>query len=220
MNRSIGLFFIFVFALCCVRPASGEDDRLSVDEIVEGVEKQYAGPGFSVLFHQTTTLKAMDITDTAVGKLFVKKPGKMRWEYAEPENQIIITDSVDLWIYKPLDQQAMKGKAPSFFGDGKGAGFLSDVKQLRKNFIVLPGGFETKDYVTLKLLTKEKQFDLSRIDLWISKENFEILQVTTYNAYDDETRIEFTDYRPEKNLPDTLFQFQVPEGVDVIAFDE
>lgn len=193
---------------------------MPVDEIIAGVEKQYAGPGFSVIFHQSTTLKAMDITDTAVGKLYVKKPGKMRWEYSQPEEQIIITDGVDLWIYKPLDRQVMKGKAPSFFGDGKGAGFLSDIRQIRKSFIVLPGGFETPDFATLKLLTRDNRLDLSRIDLWISKADFEIIQITTYNAYGDETRIEFSDYRPENSLADSLFHFQVPDGVDVIELDE
>lgn len=196
-----------------------DEPQVSIDQVIEGVEKRYAGEGFSALFHQKTLIRAMDIIDTAIGKLYVKRPGKMRWEYESPEKQIIITDGADLWIYKPEDCQVMKGRAPAFFGDGKGAGFLSDIQQIRKNFIVLHGGVETPEVVMLKLLTKEENMDLARIDLWISKSDFSVMQVTTQNAYGDETRIEFTDYRLEENLDDALFRLEIPEGTDVIEMD-
>ena len=49
---------------------------LSLDEILEGVEKRYSAQGFSAQFFQVSNLKAMQISETASGKLFVKKPGK------------------------------------------------------------------------------------------------------------------------------------------------
>jgi outer membrane lipoprotein carrier protein len=87
--------------------------QLSLDKIIEGVEKIYDVPGFSAQFVQESTIKAMDLTDVASGKIFVKRPGMMRWVYEKPYKQIIITNGKKLWIYKPEDNQVMLGKAPA-----------------------------------------------------------------------------------------------------------
>ncbi|UCH20245.1 MAG: outer membrane lipoprotein carrier protein LolA, partial [Deltaproteobacteria bacterium] len=106
----------------------GPEPQLALNEIISKVEKIYDVPGFTAHFVQESTIKAMEITDAASGKIFVKRPGMMRWVYEKPYKQIIITNGQKLWIYKPEDNQVMLGKAPSFFGDGKGAGFLADMK--------------------------------------------------------------------------------------------
>lgn len=198
---------------------SAEKAPLSIDEIMDRIEKRYAGNGFSAYFVQESNIKAMDITDSASGKLFIKRPGMMRWEYEKPEKQIIITDGRELWIYRPEDNQVMIGKAPAFFGEGKGAGFLSDMKLIRKNFIILPGEKENHDYYKLKLLPRKKTYDLSSIHLSISKKTFDISQVITYNPYGDETRIKISNLQFHKHLDDDMFRFNIPDGTDVIQLD-
>lgn len=190
-----------------------------LDKIMEEVEKRYAGPGFTARFDQKSTLKAMEITDTAFGKVFIKRPGMMRWEYEAPEKQVIITDSTNLWIYRPLDNQVMTGDAPSYFKDGKGASFLSNMKIIRQNFDVTPE--ETDEfYYILKLVPKEKKFDISAIYLSISKATFDVARVVTYNSYGDETFIEMSDFQFNQNLEDSLFHFTVPEGADILQLEE
>ena len=95
-----------------------------VNTILNQVESRYSGAGFSADFVQKSTIKAMEITDTATGTLTVKRPNKMRWEYLSPDPQLIISNGTDLWVYRPEDKQVMLGKSPKFFGGGKGAGFL------------------------------------------------------------------------------------------------
>ncbi len=102
--------------------------NLSLNEIMDGIENRYAATGFLANFSQESTIKAMDITDTASGNLFVKAPGMMRWEYEKPNRQLIITDGKRLWVYRQDDNQVMVGTSPYFFGNGKGGGFLSDMK--------------------------------------------------------------------------------------------
>ena len=114
----------------------GKASNPTLSQIMKGIEKKYALSGFSARFFQSSTIKAMDITDTASGRLLIKHPGMMRWEYEEPDRQIIISDGFQLWIYRPDDNQVMIGKAPAFFGDGKGASFLSDISRIRENFTI------------------------------------------------------------------------------------
>lgn len=220
------LFMMPVQSLFCQdsgRPADAgsnrEQDRV-VDEILGCVEKRYSGSGFSARFFQVSVLKAMKITDTANGSAFFKKPGMMRWEYTVPDRQQIITDGTTLWIYRPDDKQVTVGVFPSFFGDGKGAGFLSDISLIRKKFMVSIGdGFVDSEHV-LKLWPKEKNIDISVIHLAISRETCEVIRIVTYNAYGDETRIELTDINFSENPPDSIFHFIIPPGTDIVRMDQ
>ena len=195
-------------------------NALSLDDILEHVEKRYATSGFSTRFFQTLTLKAMDITDQASGKAYFKRPGMMRWEYEAPDRQIIVTDSDMLWIYRPEDNQVMTGKSPAFFSGGKGASFLSDMNMIRKKFdITLQEKIDAGHYV-LKLVPKEKTLDVTAIYISISLETFNIVQITTYNSYGDETTIKLKDIQFTSELDDAMFTFQIPEGVEVLQLDE
>ena len=197
-------------------PVSG----LSPDDIIQKVESRYAGSGFSAFFFQASTIKAMEITDSASGKAFFKRPDKMRWEYETPDRQTIITNGNTLWIYRPEDNQVMVGKAPSFFEDGKGFSFLSDMESVKKKFYILLEKKVEDDTHVLKLLPREKTFDVSVIYLFVSTKTFEVVKIVTYNSYEDETRIEFKDIQFKRKLDESLFNFNIPEGVEVLNLDE
>ncbi|MCP4689289.1 MAG: outer membrane lipoprotein carrier protein LolA [Desulfobacterales bacterium] len=191
----------------------------TLDEILAGVEKRYAGSGFSARFDQTSILKAMDIKDTASGTILIKRPGKMRWEYETPERQLIITDGVQLWIHRPDDNQVTIGDAPTFFGDGKGAGFLSDMRLVREKFkISLENAAKTGSHV-LKLLPAEKTPDVTEIFLTVAVKTFEIREIVTYNTYGDETLIVLSDITFLQEVPDSRFTFTPSEGADVIRLE-
>jgi outer membrane lipoprotein carrier protein len=192
----------------------------NLEEIISGIEKRYSGAGFSARFEQRSIMKAMDITDTASGTIVVKRPGKMRWTYESPEKQVIITDGTNLWIYKPEDNQVAVGRAPAFFAGGKGAGFLSDMKQLREKFdIHLESGDIGGPYV-LNLKPVGANLDIAAIYLTVSTGNFEITRIVTYNAYGDENRIDLKDIVYKDAIDDELFTFQIPKGADILQLEE
>ncbi len=215
--------FVTLAGLCLVLALSAglcaAAAESSVDDILAGVEARYKGPGFSARFFQESTLKAMDITDTAEGTILIKRPGMMRWEYERPDPQLIVTDGEMLWIYRPRERQVMIGDAPSYFGGGKGAGFLSDVKSVRKDFIVVPGP-PTETQHVLKLIPRENRYNVDAIWLYISRDRFEIEQVLTENRFGDETRLTFSDLTFGLNPDDSLFRFEIPPGTDVLQLNE
>jgi outer membrane lipoprotein carrier protein len=203
--------------------AASETNPLTVEQILENVENRYRNSKFTADFIQRSTVKAMNITDTATGKVYIKYPGMMRWEYEKPERQIIITDADKLWIYRPEDNQVMTGKAPTFFRDGKGASFLSDIRIVRKKFdISLEANqpAESDLFYHLKLIPREKTLDISEIRLMVSRKTFNVLQVMTLNFYGDETRIDLINFAFGVDLDDSLFSFTIPQGTDVIQIDE
>ena len=200
--------------------ALAAESDLTLEQILERMEKHYTGNNFKAEFIQESTVRAMEITDFASGKIFVRYPGKMRWEYEKPEKQVIITDGFKLWIYRPADNQLMTGSAPDFFSDGKGASFLSDITFVRKKFNI--SLVESKDdfFYELKLKPLEKTQDVTDIRLSVTKKTFTIIRVVTYNSYGDENRIELLNHRFNVNLEDSLFSFDPPPGTDVLQLDE
>ncbi|WP_319407461.1 outer membrane lipoprotein carrier protein LolA [uncultured Desulfosarcina sp.] len=198
-------------------PASAGDK--TIDTIIAGVEARYNVPGFTADFEQESILKAMAVTDTASGRLMVRQPGKMRWEYLVPDPQTIITDGNDLWIYRPQENQVLVGKAPSFFGEGKGAGFLSNIKTVRKSFQLSLEPAEDATHYRLKLLPNKSSVDLMAVELDIAKKTFNLVRITTFNVYGDETRIELKNVNFNDPPPEELFRFSVPEGADVLKMN-
>jgi outer membrane lipoprotein carrier protein len=199
---------------------SAAPSGLSLDEVLKRLESRYSAPGFSARFFQTSTLKAMDITETASGTMLVKRPGMMHWAYEKPDKQVIVTDGKNLWIYRPADNQVTVGSAPSFFGDGKGASFLSNIQSLRKTFHVTLEKMNASQEYVFRLVPMDKSYDLSSVLLVVSGDTFDIVEVVTYNSYEDETRIELSNIQMEQNLDDAQFKFTIPQGAEVVKMDK
>ena len=211
----LALVFSTGFALA----AAAAESELKLAQILDRMEAQYTDKSFIAEFAQESTLKAMDIADFAAGKMYVRYPGMMRWEYEKPEKQVIITDAKKLWIYRPADNQVMTGSAPAFFSDGKGASFLSDIKLVRKKFNISLEPSTDKFFYELKLKPLEKTLDVTDIRLSVTKSTFTVVRIITYNSYGDENRIELINHRFNVKLDDQLFSFDIPPGTDVLQID-
>jgi len=200
------------------------ENNLSINDLMKKVEERYFKKCFSANFLQESTLKAMGIIDNAKGSAFFKHPGKMLWKYDEPEIQVIVTDGKKLWIYRPEDKQVMIGEWPNYFGKGKGASFLTDIEILRESFFISYASdseidISDNNFYSLKLIPKISNSDFSSLYLKISKKNYEIQELISYNAYEDKTKIQFKDLKFHKDLLDSQFNFNIPEGSDVIQMD-
>ncbi len=214
-----GLILIFI-SFIAVNFSYSAETELTLEQILDRVEKKYTGRSFQAGFVQESTIKAMDIVDFASGKIFVRYPGMMRWEYEKPEEQIIITDGHKLWIYRPTDNQVLTGSAPAFFSDGKGASFLSDIKLIRQKFKISLENSKEDFFYELKLQPLEKKLDVIDIRLSVTKNTFTVIRIRTYNSYGDENRIEFVNHRFDVKLDESLFSFKIPPGADVVQLDE
>ena len=208
---------LLVWAALACGPAAAEPD---LQEILSRLEASYRVPGFSARFLQASTIKAMEMTDTASGRVFVKNPDRMRWEYDTPEPQVIISDGLQIWIYRPEENQVMVGRAPDFFGGGRGAGFLADIGAIRENFTIQRAEEKAEGQYVLKLEPKQTQVDLAEVYVWIDRQTYRLTRILTYNGYGDETRIDLQGFQIEPALDNARFEFRVPEGTDVYRMGE
>ncbi|BBO90285.1 LolA family protein [Desulfosarcina ovata] len=201
-------------------PASAVTEaEKTIDTIIAGVESRYNVTGFTAEFDQESILKAMAVTDTASGRLMVRQPGKMRWEYLVPEPQTIITDGRDLWVFRPEENQVMVGKAPAFFGEGKGAGFLSNIKTVRNSFRISLETADDPEFYRLRMVPDKASADLIEVKLDVARESFDVVRIITVNVYGDETRIELKNVDFTATPSESLFRFEAPAGADVLQMN-
>jgi len=207
--------FLALYSFSPTNPALCND--IIKEDILTALEQKYSGKSFSTNFTQISKLSALDITEKASGKAFFSHPGKMKWQYLEPQHHEIITNGKSLWIYRPEENQVMQGDASQFFQSGAGGAFLSDISLIRKNFIINVKEV-TENYVEINLTAKQKTQDISSIVIRISQKTSEIKRVVTYNPYDDTTLFAFDSIQFKKINPD-VFEFTIPKGIDIINMD-
>ncbi len=216
-KRMVLLTILILFlGICdlCIKEALAETQETR--EILNRMEKKYADRDFSADFHQISTLTALEITETASGKAFFSHPGKMRWKYLVPTRHEIISDGNTLWIYRPDENQVVKGDAQAFFTAGAGGAFLSNISLVREQYSAdIKEDPTDVDHITLTLKPRKLSSEIKSIHIRILKKNDHIVQVKTINPYGDETTLEFWNIAFKKIAPE-VFDFNIPEGVDVI----
>jgi outer membrane lipoprotein carrier protein len=219
--KYVQILILLAAVVVTALPAAVRADSMPpLDTILKELEKRYTGSQFSADFLQESTIKAMEITDFASGRVYVRYPGMMRWEYEKPERQAIITDGHKLWIYRPLDNQVMTGNAPVFFRDGKGASFLSDIRLVRQKFTITLHPPEGEYLYELRLVPREKTLNISQIRLYVVPGVFTIARIVTLDDYGDDTRIDIVNPQFNVELDPALFKFDIPKGADVQKIDE
>jgi outer membrane lipoprotein carrier protein len=199
--------------------ASGEN-LPPVEYVLKELEKKYTGSQYSAEFLQESTIKTMEITDFAAGRLYVRYPGMMRWEYQKPERQVIVTDGKQLWIFRPQDNLVMTGNAPVFFRDGKGASFLSDIGLIRKKFKISMVRAEGEYLYELRMTPLEQTLNISEVRLFVTPRSYNIVRIVTMSNYGDDTRIDIINPQFNVTLDPSLFSFDIPPGADVQKIDE
>jgi len=201
-------------------PDTAAGGETGLETILSRLEKRYRSAGFTADFTQTSSLKAMQITDTASGKAMFKRPGMMRWEYEVPDRQQIITDGKKLWIYRPDEDQVTVGSFPAFFGDGKGASFLSDIGSMRTKFdLSMEGKDEAGNYV-IRMEPKNPIPDITLIHISVSAETYDVVRIVTFNSYGDETRIALHNISHRESMADDPFHFEISEHTDIVQLNE
>src|SRR6185503_3033272 len=89
--------------LALIAPVAAQTAPSStLEDIVRGVESAYGKmTDLKGEFTQSALNKSLKQTIDAQGIVYLKKGGKLRWEYAEPTRQEIVSDGKTIWIYTP-----------------------------------------------------------------------------------------------------------------------
>ncbi len=187
----------------------------SVPDLVKRLQARYdSTAGFRADFTQEVESATLGQKVEARGTVVFKKPGRMRWEFSEPQ-QTLVSVVKFFWLYQPTEKQVLKTPFQQVFSSTTPASFLLGVGRLDQDFSVSLTG-ETAEAYQLRLTPKKDPEALGVLDLAVSAKTFDILQATITDPLGNVTRLSFSHIDRTAPLDDALFRFTAPPGVDVI----
>ena len=220
MASKIFLSAIFIFVATNTGLYSLAADSRSADQIVESLQKNYdATADFVADFRQETEVKTLNRNLKAWGKLTFKRPGKMLWRYEEPNGQFVLADGKNLYFYQPEQNQVIKSPLSNAFRSDIPLSFLLGLGNLKKDFNAALQRTDENQYV-LRLEPKGDLGGFSEVLLGISRSTFDILWVSVRDAASNVTTLRFSGMRKGIGVQDSLFRFQLPDGVDVVELGQ
>jgi outer membrane lipoprotein carrier protein len=174
---------------------------------------------FAADFTHTYTGGILQKTVTEHGRVSIRKPGLMRWDYAAPDHKLFVSDGVKIYSYIPADRQVIvssiptgdEATTPTLFLAGKG----DLTRDFTPEFVRWPD--TPPDTIALKLIPKRPQHDYDWLVLVVERQSLQIRMLVTRDPQGGTSTIAFEHVRENVALPDSLFTFKIPRGVDVIT---
>jgi outer membrane lipoprotein carrier protein len=159
----------------------------------------------------------MDRTET--GTLWLKKPGKMRWEYRSPKEKLFVSNGKDAWFYVPEDRQARKEAARKLEDLRSPLAFLLGKTKLEKELRGLSLAPDIKpaqaEDVVLRGVPTALADQISEIVLEVTPEN-RIVRLVLEGVDGASTEYQFTDQKEDVAIGEGRFDFRPPAGTEIV----
>jgi outer membrane lipoprotein carrier protein len=214
INKSIVLnIAVLLLLVCAVRAEAPK-----LQSVAKAVDEHYNHlRSLQAEFTEIYRGSGMDRTES--GTLWLKKPGKMRWEYRSPRDKLFLSDGKDAWFYLPGDKQARKTpvrkledlRSPLGFLLGKtrlekelqGLGFAPDIAPLTPGNMVLRG------------VPRNMAERVNQVLLEITPD-YRISRIVIDEVDGSTTEYRFSEQRENVSVGDERFRFTPPPGVETI----
>ncbi len=194
---------------------------LDIKQVAERVQEQYMNMrDLEADFSQEAYNLTLNQTQTAAGKLYLKKPGRMRWDYDPPEEQLFLIKDGTMWWYTPKNNQVIVKKLKASYDLELPLSFMNGMGNLDHDFYIkAPGPQEAKEAggYALSLMPKKPQATLKRMLLEVDRQTFNINKITMYDFYGNKTQLQFSHHKLNTGLPETKFNFTPPPGAQTIV---
>lgn len=185
---------------------AGEGERL-LDRFLSDTKTMTAN------FEQTLTAQTGDIIKKSSGKFYLQRPGKFRWDYAQPYEQQIVSDGKHIWIYD-VDLQQVTVQKQNASNNATPMALVDGRMKLKEAFNVRELDNRNGVY-RLVLSSKKPNSDFKDVVVGLDKTGLRFLQL--HDHFDQTTDIVFTDLQVNIKLKQSLFNFTPPEGTDVFG---
>lgn len=203
--------FILIFLGCwlLIGPVSAGNGAKMLENYLRGLNS------LSADFRQLT-VSADGLRETeATGRFYLLRPGRFRWEYRQPTEQVIVADGRRVYVHdKELNQVTHQAQSKAL--DGTPAQLLASDIKLTDHFVVRD--FDRGDHrVWVELEPKTSDSQMARLRIGFA--GGELETVLMEDRFGQLTRVSFTNLRRNPSLPAKLFVFEQPIGGDFLQMD-
>lgn len=191
--------------------------------LLPGPASAAATDALKVFLTQTQTVKArfaqmvldknLKPLQQAQGVMQFSRPGKFRWDYQKPYEQVIVGDGSRLWIFdKDLNQVTVR-KLDRALGASPAA-LLAGSNDLERDFRLSNLGMD-KGLDWLEAMPKSRETVFERVRMGFGKSGLEAMELR--DQFGQTTVITFADIERNPRIAADVFRFTPPQGADVIS---
>ena len=181
---------------------------------LERMEEFFSAQGtYFAEFRQVILDEGLHLVEESAGLMWLSRPSRFRWEYFEPFEQVIVSDGLHIWVYDAELEQASVRFVSSVI-DQSAAQILAGTGDINESYSVENLGFQgALAWVSITPLDLEtSQFESMR--LGFDDETLRTMEIL--DALGDTTRIEMFEVVLDSEFNEKVFEFTIPEGVDLI----
>ncbi|MDZ4202105.1 MAG: outer membrane lipoprotein chaperone LolA [Gallionella sp.] len=199
---------IVAVLLLCLAPLAHADGIAKLKEFIASTRSAQAD------FSQVVLDQNGKRMQSASGVMQFVRPGKFRWTYQKPYEQLIVGDGAKFWLYDlDLNQVTVK-KLDAALGSSPAA-LLSGSNEIERGFTLKESGHQDGlDW--LQAIPKAQDSSFSSVLMaFDAQANLVIMELN--DAFGHKTVLRFTDLKRNPPLAPSLFKFVPPKGVDVLG---
>lgn len=202
--QSVGVFALLVSPLISYAEQSATEQ---LNAFVTGVTV------FQAKFEQTVLDSSGALVEQAEGDFMLSRPGKFRWNYHSPYPQQIVADGQRIWFYdEDLEQITVQSQDETL--SDTPAGLLSG-RTLPETEYTLTNLNSDDGLAWVELTPKQEEANYQSIRLAFNATGLQ--QMVMVDAFDQHTRLRFSEVKINPILADDIFIFTPPDGVDVVG---
>jgi outer membrane lipoprotein carrier protein len=204
--------FAALGVLCLAVALGAQDPATALARRVDARHKQVGD--LTARFVQTYRSAALGRELVERGTLALKRPGRMLWEYRDPERKTFVSDGRKFYFYVPADKQVIVRDQA---GDrGLPTLLLSGQGDIADQFEVALEQGTGAGLQRLRLVPRRPDAELERAYLDVDGEA-RIVGIEVHDAQGNVSRFRFEGVRENVGLADKLFRFEVPRGVELVT---
>jgi outer membrane lipoprotein carrier protein len=184
------------------------------------IQKVYDGiTNYEADFTQQYSMKAFGQKKDSKGHVTFVKPGKMRWDYTDPKDNVVVSDGVTLWSYVASDKQARKmlvkdSQMPTALA------FLTGKGELAKDFdlkLLDAAKYKFEKGYVLEARPKAATNLYSFVLFYVDGATYQVRRVLIVDAQNNRNRFDFDKPKVNEKVDDSRFKWSPPAGVTITA---
>jgi outer membrane lipoprotein carrier protein len=198
-----------------VAPVPAAPATPSARDVLERVERRHrAVSDLSAHFVQSYRSGMLGRELKETGTVWLKRPGRMLWQYEQPEKKTFLSDGHRYWFYVPADRQVVVREQA---GDKSlPTLLLSQTSALSSQFTEKLLESSRPGIQRLELLPRKPDPEVQRVEMDVDAEG-RIVAIDVHDTQGNRSRFTFDTIRENVGVPDKMFRFDPPAGVEIVT---
>ena len=194
-------------------PAVDLQSLQEVQEVVKKIQTRYEKTkDLQASFTQKTRIEGFSTPVISTGHFYIKKPGRLRWDYIEPATEEIYVNKDDVKMYVPEHKQVLVGKLT-----------YMAASKLDEEFDIEPTANKDRGAGGILLVSltpkqgrAEPERAIQKIVIEVQPKTYFLKTIALHEVSGNIATFEFSELKPNSGLKDDLFDFKAPADVEIV----